>query len=96
MLTESSLNEIYSFVVLKLGSLNFMTSDKTIVQVLYTVCNFMGPRLSKAATGEANPEIPHIYGTRFQNRVEKSLLPGLILNEINSIHVFTQVSLRSL
>jgi hypothetical protein len=56
----------------------------------------MGPSLSKAATGEASQDIPRFYGTRFHNHVEKSLLPGLILNEINSIHILTQISLRSL
>jgi hypothetical protein len=69
-----------------------MMSDKTINWFPYTVLNFMGPSLSKAATGEANQEISRFYGTRFHNRVEKSLLPGLILNEINSIHVLTHVS----
>jgi len=73
-----------------------MASDKTIDQVPYTVLNFMGSSLSNAATGEASQEIPHFHGTRFQNHVEKSLLPGLILNEINSIHILTHVSLRSL
>jgi hypothetical protein len=35
-----------------------MTSGKTIDQVPYTVLNFMGSNLSKAATGEARQEIP--------------------------------------
>lgn len=73
-----------------------MTSDKTIDHFPYTVLKFMGPSLSKAATGEASQDIPRFYGTRFHNHVEKSLLPGLILNEINSIHILTQISLRSL
>jgi len=73
-----------------------MTSDKIIDQVPYTVLNFMGPSLSKAATGEASQEIPRFYGTRFHNRAEKSLMPGFILNETNSIYILTRISLRSL
>ena len=68
-------------------------SDQTIDQVSSPVLNFMGPRLLKVTIGEASQEIPRFYGTRFHNRVEKSLLPGLILNEINSIHILTHVSL---
>jgi hypothetical protein len=51
-------NEIYNFVVLKLRSLNFMTSGKTIDQVRYTELNFLGPSLLKVATWEASQETP--------------------------------------
>lgn len=71
-----------------------MTSDKTIDQVPYTVLNFMGPSLSKVATGEStrSQEIPSFYGTRFHKLVEKILLSGFILNEINSIDILMRVS----
>jgi len=73
-----------------------MTSDKTTDQVPCTVLNIMGSSFSKAATGEATQEIPRFYGTRFHNRAEKSLLPGLMLNEINSIHILSHIPLRYL